>query len=94
MSRISVLGDGAWGTALAVVLRRAGHAVALWTKFAENADAMRAARENAKFLPGTRFPDGLDVASGAPPEADVYIAAVPTQFIRGAFTELAPFLRK
>ena len=94
MKRISVLGDGAWGTALAVVLRRAGHAVALWTRFPENAAAIRAARENAKFLPGTRLPDGLDVVSGAPPEADAYVAAVPTQFIRGAFTELAPFLKK
>jgi glycerol-3-phosphate dehydrogenase (NAD(P)+) len=68
--------------------------VALWTKFPEHAEAMRAARENAKFLPGAKFPEGLEVAVGAPPEADVYVAAVPTQFIRGTFTELAPFLRR
>jgi glycerol-3-phosphate dehydrogenase (NAD(P)+) len=91
--RVGVLGDGAWGTALAIVLRRAGHGVFLWTKFPENAAAMRPARENAKFLPGAAFPEGLEVATGAPPEADLYIAAVPTQFIRGTFTELLPFLR-
>lgn len=92
MKNIVVLGDGAWGTALALVLRRAGHAVAIWTRFPDHAQAMRAARENVKFLPGAPFPDGVDVVSGTPPEAAVYIAAVPTQFIRPTFAELAPAL--
>jgi len=93
MKHIVVLGDGAWGTALALVLRRAGHRVALWTKFPENAEEMRARGENAKFLPGTPLKD-VDILTGPPPAADVYVAAVPTQFIRGTFTELAPFLPK
>ena len=93
MKKIVVLGDGAWGTALALVLRRGGHSVGLWTKFPENAAEMRAKKENVKFLPGVPLQD-VDVLSGAPPAADVYIAAVPTQFIRGTFTELGPFLSK
>lgn len=93
MKKIVVLGDGAWGTALALVLRRGGHAVGLWTKFAENAAEMRAQGENAKFLPGTPL-KGVDILSGPPSAADVYIAAVPTQFIRGTFTELAPALSR
>lgn len=93
MKKIVVLGDGAWGTALALVLRRGGHSVGLWTKFQENAEEMRARRENVKFLPGVPLKD-VDVLSGAPPAADVYVAAVPTQFIRGTFTELVPFLSK
>jgi glycerol-3-phosphate dehydrogenase (NAD(P)+) len=94
MTRIAVIGDGAWGTALALVLRRAGHAVSIWSKFPDYAAEMRSKRENAKFLPGIPLPEGLQVVSGAPPKADAYVAAVPTQFIRGAFTELVPFLPK
>ena len=52
MTKIAVLGDGAWGTALALVLERGGHGVALWSKFPEYAAEMRAKRENVKFLPG------------------------------------------
>jgi glycerol-3-phosphate dehydrogenase (NAD(P)+) len=93
MKNIVVLGDGAWGTALALVLQRGGHRVGLWAKFPEHAAEMRAKGENAKFLPGTSL-KGVEILSGPPPAADVYIAAVPTQFIRGTFTDIAPSLAK
>ena len=89
MNRLVVLGDGAWGTALAVVLGRAGRPVGLWSKFPQAVEAMRSARENAKFLPGVRFPDAVEVLGGPPPRAEAYVAAVPTQFVRDAFRELA-----
>ncbi len=94
MTKIVVLGDGAWGTALALVLSRGGHAVSLWSKFPEHAAAMAAARENVKFLPGVPLPASLQVVSGTPPKADVLVAAVPTQFLRPTFTELTPYLPK
>ncbi len=94
MKRIVILGDGAWGTALAIVLRRGGHGVALWSHFPEHAAEMAARRENVKYLPGAPLPDGIDVASGTPPPGDVYVAAVPTQFIRPTFTVLKPALPK
>ncbi len=92
MRRIVVLGDGAWGTALAVVLRKAGHGVSIWSKFPDYAAELRTKRENAKFLPGVPLPGDVEVVSGAPPRAEAYVAAVPTQFVRGTFTELVPFL--
>lgn len=92
MKKIVVLGDGAWGTALALVLERAGHKVSIWSKFPEYAREMREARENGKFLPGVPLPASVGIVSGAPPKADFYIAAVPTQFIRPTFTELTPTL--
>jgi len=88
MTKIAILGDGAWGTALALVLQRAGHAVALWSKFPDYAAEMRQKRENSKFLPGVAIPAPIDVVSGAAPAGDIYVAAVPTQFIRPTFAEL------
>ena len=94
MKKIVVLGDGAWGTALAMVLERAGHKVSIWSKFADYAKEMCEARENTKFLPGVPLPHSIAIVSGAPAKADFYIAAVPTQFIRPTFTELTPYLPK
>ncbi len=92
MKKVAVLGDGAWGTALALVLSRNGHRAAIWSKFPDYAAEMRQRRENPKFLPGVPLPAEVEVVSGAPPKADLYVAAVPTQFIRGTFTELKPHL--
>lgn len=84
---VAVLGDGAWGTALALVLHRRGHRVRLWSKFPEHAADLRAKRENVKFLPGVPLPGELEIVD-AVPEADAAIAAIPTQFIRETFTGL------
>jgi len=94
MKKVVVLGDGAWGTALALVLERAGHKVSIWSKFPDYAQEMRERRENGKYLPGVPLPGSIGVISGAPPKADFYVAAVPTQFIRPTFTELTPYLPK
>ncbi|HVR86159.1 MAG TPA: NAD(P)H-dependent glycerol-3-phosphate dehydrogenase [Planctomycetota bacterium] len=94
MKRIVIIGDGAWGTALALVLDRGGHGVSLWSRFPEYASEMQARRENVKFLPGSPLPSGIEIVSGAPPKGDLYIAAVPTQFIRSTFTELKPELTR
>ncbi len=58
---ITVLGPGSWGTALALVLSRNGHAVRLWGNVPEELDALRRNRENRTFLPGIPFPETLEV---------------------------------
>lgn len=63
--KITVLGAGAWGTALAIAAsRRGGHDVALWARNALQAQAMQAARENARYLAGITLPGTLRVVSG------------------------------
>jgi glycerol-3-phosphate dehydrogenase (NAD(P)+) len=57
--QIAVLGAGSWGTALAILLARNGHAVRLWAHRAEHVAAMTASGENGRFLPGIAFPHGL-----------------------------------
>ena len=79
---VGVLGAGAFGTALAIVLAGAGRPVTLWAR--EGAAEMQAARENARRLPGPRFPEGLratgDLSEAA--AAGTLLLAVPMQRLR------------
>ena len=52
MKKVTVIGDGGWGTALALVLQRNGHDVTVWGPFPEYIQQVQAAKENVKFLPG------------------------------------------
>ena len=61
MAKISVLGSGSWGLALALLLHNNGHEVLLWSARPENARKLREKRENPDRLPGVRLPDELDV---------------------------------
>ncbi|MDP3031051.1 MAG: NAD(P)H-dependent glycerol-3-phosphate dehydrogenase, partial [Rhodocyclaceae bacterium] len=89
--QLTVLGAGAWGTALA--LSFAGrHAVTLWTWQAEHATAMRAAHENAAFLPGYPLPDTLTVTAdftAAIATADLALVATPMSGLRHTAQQLA-----
>ncbi|MCH7911183.1 MAG: NAD(P)-dependent glycerol-3-phosphate dehydrogenase [Candidatus Hydrogenedentes bacterium] len=84
MSRVSVLGDGGWGTALSLILESGGHDVTLWSVFPEYAAILAEKRENVKFLPGISLPEGLKITADTKQVlgADLIIVAVPTKFIR------------
>ena len=58
---ITVIGAGAWGSALAVHFARHGNCVSLWTRSREQTAAMQAERENKRYFPGFPFPDALTV---------------------------------
>ena len=89
--RISVLGAGAWGTALA--LRLAAHTpVMLWTRSTEHAEDMVRQRENRRYLPGHVLPIGLSVSSDlgvACSGAELLVAAVPSNAFRSLASALA-----
>jgi glycerol-3-phosphate dehydrogenase (NAD(P)+) len=96
MSRIAVLGSGAWGTAIALSLvRRGGHQVSLWSHSAEEAAAINAAHENTMFLPGFPLPGELEVTSdaGAISTAEIVVSVVPSEFLRTTIKRLTPHLR-
>ncbi|WP_257167682.1 NAD(P)H-dependent glycerol-3-phosphate dehydrogenase [Bradyrhizobium sp. SRS-191] len=90
---ISIIGAGAWGTALAAVAARAGRAVTLYARDAEHAARIAAARENPR-LPGIPLADSIavtpDLAQAAC--ADAVLVVVPAQHLRGAVMHLAPLL--
>ncbi|MDR0693202.1 MAG: NAD(P)-dependent glycerol-3-phosphate dehydrogenase [Puniceicoccales bacterium] len=61
--KISIFGAGAWGTAMACYCRTIGHDVVLVPKFEEQADKMAKFQENVDFLPGIKFPDGINITT-------------------------------
>lgn len=90
--KIAVLGDGGWGTALALLLFENGHDVRLWSAFADYAAEMASSRENTKFLPGVPLPGELLVTGDAAEAIDaveIAVAAVPTQFMRATLARVA-----
>jgi glycerol-3-phosphate dehydrogenase (NAD(P)+) len=92
--RIAVVGAGAWGTALANVVARAGRTVTLAARDQSSADAIERSRESPR-LPGTRIEERVVVvAAGAPilGAQDAILLAVPSQQLRAAALMLAPKL--
>ncbi|WP_315723457.1 MULTISPECIES: NAD(P)H-dependent glycerol-3-phosphate dehydrogenase [unclassified Bradyrhizobium] len=91
---LSIIGAGAWGTALAAVAARAGRDVTLYARDADHAARIAAARENPR-LPGIPLAAGIaitaDLARAA--RADAVLIVVPAQHLRGAVMHLAPLLR-
>src|SRR5665213_4215198 len=90
IQNISVLGGGAWGTALAQTCARAGRSVTLWEYEPSNAEQLASKRES-KFLPGVRLDDGIKVtrALGEATRADAILIVVPAQALRSVIKALA-----
>lgn len=96
MSRIAILGAGAWGTALAISLaRRGGHEVVLWSHSQALADQLTETGKNLAYLPGYTLPMGVVVSAdlgSAISEADMVLCVTPSQHLRGVLRHIAPLL--
>ena len=94
---LAVLGDGAWGTAIALLLaRNPDHRVRLWSAREENARILREKRENANLLPGVRIPDTIELTTipeDAIRDAELWISAVPTVYLRSTLTRFQGLAR-
>lgn len=91
VARIGVVGSGAWGTALGVLLARKGHEVRMWCHEAEVAEAVRHRRTNP-YLPDVHLPDGLEAEVDmrqAVSEADLVLSVTPSQFVRSVMANAA-----
>src|SRR5262249_17334405 len=96
-SKFTILGDGAWGTTIAILLAAdPAHRVSLWSARAENARLMRLHRANVRLLPGVPIPPNIELTTditGAVAGADLWIAAIPTVYMRGTLDPIAAILR-
>ena len=85
MTRVSVLGTGAWGTTLAQVLVDAGHEVLMWGRNPQVVEEINISRSNHKFLPGIYLPEGVHATaqiSEAFDFGEAIVLAVPAQSLR------------
>ncbi|MCG8426038.1 MAG: NAD(P)H-dependent glycerol-3-phosphate dehydrogenase, partial [Chromatiales bacterium] len=95
-AKIAVLGAGSWGTALAVLLARNGAKVLLWGHHEHEVYALQRDRENCTFLPGTPFPDNLDITADlqvAVSGSDAVLVVVPSHAFAEVLTTLKPVLQ-
>lgn len=88
---ISVIGDGGWGTSLAILLCKKGYKVSLWGAFADYVDYMKRKRINKRFLPGVKIPAQIQLTHSIDEAIlgkSIVIFAVPSQYMRGVLCKI------
>ncbi|RME63149.1 MAG: NAD(P)-dependent glycerol-3-phosphate dehydrogenase, partial [Nitrospirae bacterium] len=95
MSYIAVIGAGSWGTAMALHLARKDYDVTIWAREPEVAEEINREGTNSQFLPEVQLPENLRATSSleeALHRARYVLCAVPSQFVRQVFTEVARYI--
>jgi glycerol-3-phosphate dehydrogenase (NAD(P)+) len=97
MSEIAIIGAGAWGTALSIILGRTGaHHIRLWVHEKEVCDTIAHQRMNEKFLPGQQIPAGVtphNDLGDALENATIVVSVMPSQHCRHLFEKMKPLMR-
>ncbi len=95
MAKISVLGAGSWGTALAVVLHKYGHEVTIWSIAQDEIDMLKKEREHKDKLPGVKIAEEIGLTTDlkeAISGRDMLVVAVPSPYIRSTAKSMAPYV--
>lgn len=96
MAKISVIGAGSYGTALAICFARNGHETLLWGRDQQHISNMTASRSNEKYLPGSQFPESLVLSSDLAATiqaSDNILVVVPSHVFGDMLKQIKPFLR-
>jgi len=97
VKKVTVIGSGSWGTALAVMLQKHGHDVVIWSRRQDAVDEMQNDRENKTYLPGIALPEGMNFTTDreqAVKDAEIIILSVPSKAVRQTVTDFAPFFNE
>lgn len=96
MSKVSFLGAGSWGTALAIMLAKHGHEVTLWSKVEAEVKMLVENREHKHRLPGVKLPDSIVVTQDlkqACTDQELIIFSVASPFVRSVAKEASELIR-
>ena len=98
MSRIAIIGAGAWGTGLAIALgRKSGHHVALWALEKEVCESVHTRHVNELFLPGQKIPHTVEATNdvaAALRDAQIVVSVMPSHHVRRMFQSMRPHLTR
>ena len=95
MAKVSVIGAGSWGTALAVVLQENNHEVTVWSIIEDEIKMLTEKREHVDKLPGVKLSDEMIFTTdleAAIKGMDMIVLAVPSPFIRNTAKNMCPFV--
>ena len=94
IKKISVIGAGAWGTALACVAARAGSEVTIWAMEEEVVETINSGYENTTYLPGITLPKGITASTQFDhvADADAILMVAPAQFVRSVLAKAKPHM--
>lgn len=95
MIKVSVLGAGSWGTALAILLANNGHEVTLWSVLKNEVDLLNTNREHTEKLPGVKLPDNIVVTldlEAACKDKELIVFAVASPYVRSTAKLAAPYI--
>ncbi len=90
-ARVAVIGDGGWGTTLAILLHNKGYRVSVWGPFADYIQLLDKKRRNPKFLPGVKIPREISFSAdirGVIDEVSLIVLALPSHFLRGVLAKI------
>jgi len=93
--KIMVMGAGAWGTSLAILLSSKPHEITLWANNRQLYDTILSDRQNTTYFPGYRIPDNVSVELDpltATRDVDILISAVPGKYLRSVSREFMTYL--
>ncbi len=97
MAKVSVIGAGSWGTALASLLCKNGHEVTLWSIVEAEVEMLREKREHVDKLPGVKLSESMEITTDlqkAVRGAELMVLAVPSPFTRSTARKMAPLVEK
>ena len=97
MAKISVIGAGSWGTALALLLHKNGHEVNVWSIMEDEIKMLTEKREHASKLPGVKLPEDMSFTTdmeASLQDKDMIVLAVPSPFTRSTAHTMCPFVKE
>ncbi len=96
MNKLCILGAGSWGTAQSILLTKNGYEVVMWAGPEDDIDAMKLNRENERYLPGVKIPEGVIITRDmeeAVGGASAVVLAVPSQVVREVCIQLQDYIK-